>query len=220
MIVDGWFDWAARRIGPPEKVNSGVNPVSGLVCHSADGFEGGLWAQLANAPVSWHLTNLFDGSLYQHYPLTARCWHATAFNQAYVGIEHEGRGSVPLTPAQVATTKRVIDELAAWKGWEPKRPAAKGDLTATLYEHREVIWFGGTATACPSGRIPWDLLLEEDELTEEQQRLIDDREGRVVLDHLLVKHFNTRLSPAKNYVIIYDPVSQITQASIPVPSLP
>lgn len=136
----------------------------GIFLHSAEGYAGGLWANLNNINpplknrVSWHLTNLFTGELYQHYPLTARCWHATAANDDYVGMEHEGK--VPefpsLTEAQIVTSTRVIQELADHYGWAPRR--APG-LTQTLWEHREVTRLGGTATACPSGRIPWDEIM-------------------------------------------------------------
>jgi hypothetical protein len=161
VIVDGWLDYAIRKPGPVNKVNGGLNQVKGIFLHSAEGYADGLWGQLANGPVSWHLSNLFDGTLYQHYPLTAQCWHATAANNAYIGMEHEGK--VPnhpsLTEAQVATAKRVIADVSAWKGWQPRRTP---DLTQTLWEHREVTRLGGTGSACPSGRIPWEKILQQE----------------------------------------------------------
>lgn len=165
ITPDGWFDFAIRKPGPAHKVNGGRNSAIGIFCHSAEGYANGLWSQLTNAPVSWHLSNLFDGSLYQHYPLTAQCWHATAANNHFIGMEHEGRvpNEPTLTDAQVVTTRRVIAELAAWKGWTPSRPTGPTDTTHTLWEHREVVRLGGTSSSCPSGRIPWDKILEDED---------------------------------------------------------
>ena len=168
ITADGWIDWAKRdKPGPANKVNGGVNQVRGIFLHSADGFEPGLWGNLArNAgdgkDVSWHLSNLFDGTLHQHYPLTAQCWHATAANNNYVGMEHEGKppGNPSLTPAQLLTSKRVVAEIAAWKGWTPSRPKSEADTTHTLWEHKEVTRLGGSGTDCPSGRIPWVDILQ------------------------------------------------------------
>lgn len=159
MISNGWLDWAITKAGPADKVNGGVNPVKGLFCHSAEGYEAGLWVVLETYPVSWHLSNLKDGRLYQHYPFSAQCWHATAANNQYVGMEHEGKLGEPLTAAQKANSRRVIQDLSVYYNWAPRRPTTVTDLTATLYEHKEVVRFGGTGSACPNGRIPWDELL-------------------------------------------------------------
>lgn len=76
----------------------------------------------------------------------------------------------------------------------------------------------------PGALFPWaDLmtaLAQEDQLTAEEQRLLEDREGRVAVDWLLTKHFNTRLTPDRSHVIFYDPVSGVIAASLPAPSLP
>lgn len=75
-------------------------------------------------------------------------------------MEHEGK--VPenptLTDQQVETSRRVVSELEAWKGWKRSR----GGPLQTLWEHREVTILGGTGTSCPSGRIPWDKILAEE----------------------------------------------------------
>lgn len=172
-VVDGWLSWAIKMPGRPATgngFNPGTNTVKGLVFHSAEGFAGTLldpqsqWGYYS-AEYPWHLSNLLDGRLVQHYPFTARCWHGSAFNQDYVGMEHEGltpQGAVKgpvLNAGQIANGKRVIADLAAWKGWTPRRPTQSGDKTATLYEHKETVWFGGTSTGCPNNRIPWDLIL-------------------------------------------------------------
>jgi hypothetical protein len=156
VITDGWIDGVTRLPGNPEHVNGGINLVWGLFPHSAEGYAGTLLDLAVNGPLSWHMSNLKDGRLIQHFPFTAQCWHATAANNAFVGMEHEGVAGEPLTEAQIVNLVMVIKELAAWREWTPRRPMSATDLKATLYEHREVTRFGGSATACPSGRIPWD----------------------------------------------------------------
>lgn len=173
ISADGWLDWAVKMPGRPATgpgFNPGVNGVHGIVFHSAEGF-----AQTLLSPTSqwgyysalypWHLSNLLDGRLVQHYPFLARCWHGSAFNDNYVGMENEGKtpeGATvgpPLNDAQIANAQRVIADLSEWKGWKAKRPTSATDKTATLYEHTEVVRFGGSGTQCPSKRIPWDKVL-------------------------------------------------------------
>ena len=161
VTPDGWLTWATRLPGRAGKFNEGTNAVKGIFMHSAEGYAPHLLDLAVHGPLSWHGSILFDGTLYQHYPLTARCWHASAANQEYAGFEFEGK--VPedptLTDAQIATAARLTKDIAAWKGWTPKRPQNIADKTHTLWEHREVTRLGGSATACPSGRIPWDEIL-------------------------------------------------------------
>lgn len=176
MIVDGWLDKAIKLPGrvPVFDGKSGFNPgtngVRGLIFHSAEGWATTMldarsqWGYYS-AEFPWHFSNLLDGRLFQHYPLTLRCWHGSAFNQDYCGIEHEGVSPHPgkgplLNAAQIENDRLIIAEVSAWKGWRPKRPLYVTDLTATLYEHKETVWFGGTSTSCPNNRIPWDLILQ------------------------------------------------------------
>lgn len=171
----GWLDWAEKMPAPWSKTNGGINPVKGVFLHSAEGYADHLLDLAVNGPLSWHASNLMDGRFIQHYPFTARCWHATAANQSYIGIENEGVNGIDLSlnEAQIANAVRLIADLAAWKGWTPTRTA---DTTQTLWEHREVTRLGGSATACPSGRIPWDVILnrlnQEEDMTPELKALL------------------------------------------------
>ena len=155
--------------------------------HSAEGYASVLLDPSSqygyNGNHSWHLSNLMDGRLFQHYPLTARCWHGTALNQEYVGVENEGDApkEASLNDAQVANARRFIPEIAEWKGWNPRRPAYEGDTSHSLWEHNETVWLGGDATACPSGRIPWDKILEDAMSQEETNELADRRALSLVL---------------------------------------
>lgn len=201
ISADGWLDKAIRMEGRPITVgagfNAGYNPAKGIVFHSAEG-----WAQTLLSPTSqwgyysaefpWHFSNLLDGRLVQHYSLNVRCWHGSAFNDSYVGIEHEGvspeAGKGPLiNDAQIANDRLIIAEVSVWKGWAPKRPVYSGDKTATLYEHKETVWFGGTSTSCPNNRIPWDRILapaEEgpDMSQQDIEELADRRAAALVVD--------------------------------------
>lgn len=158
ITPDGYLDWAIRMPGPWNKTNPGQNPAKGIFCHSAEGYADNLLNLAVNGPLSWHCSNLMDGRLVQHYPFTARCWHAGAGpNQSYIGMEHEGVHTVEtsLNDAQVANAIMVIDELSKWKGWVPSR----GGVEQTLWEHIEAPLIGGLPSQCPSGRIPWDKIL-------------------------------------------------------------
>lgn len=169
MIVNGWLDWAIKMPSISGKVNGGVNPVRGIFMHSAEGYAGTLlnptsqWGY--NGGHTWHLSNLFVGPPVQHYPLTAQCWHATAANNNYIGVENEG--DYPKEPSlnanQIANAQRFIAEIAAWKGWIPSRPQSPTDISHTLWEHNEVVRLGGTSSECPSGRIPWGSILTPEE---------------------------------------------------------
>lgn len=144
--------------------------------HSAEGYASVLLDPAStygyNGKSSWHLSNLMDGRVFQHYPFTARCHHATAANQSYVGVENEGYApkEKSLNEIQVSNAVRFIKEISEWKGWIPKRPVSPTDISYTLWEHNEVIRIGGTSTACPSGRIPWqDILYQLDSPEEDDE---------------------------------------------------
>lgn len=202
ISADGWLSSAIRLEGRrpvfdgKSGFNSGTNPVKGIVFHSAEGWATTLldpksqWGYYS-AQYPWHFSNLLDGRLFQHYPLTLRCWHGSAFNDNYVGVEDEGVSKAPgdgppLNAGQIANAQMIIAEVSAWKGWQPKRPAFAGDKTATLYEHKETVWFGGTSTSCPNNRIPWDKILGGSPVTPEEELELADRRAAA----LVVKEIN------------------------------
>ena len=133
----------------------------GVVNHSAEGWRGGLVAQLANPNAgSWHFTVYQDGSIEQHYDSDAVAWHCGVrpewrreSNATLIGIEHEGVAGQPLTEAQYQASLKVNRRLFETYKWgEPKRV----EPGKNLWEHREL-----SSTACPSGRIPWDRLIAD-----------------------------------------------------------
>lgn len=167
MIVNGWLDWAVKRPGRTDFTYTGTNQVKGIFLHSAEGYKDYLHEHSVNGPLSWHFTNYLDGTFEQHHPITARCWHATAANFDYLGCENEGVGdkSLPHIPEptlnelQINNAVRLIQELQIYTGKMASRIWPSITLLG-LCEHNEVTRIGGSATACPSGRIPWVTIQE------------------------------------------------------------
>ena len=166
MIVDGFFDWAERMPGPANKVWPDTNSNEAVVFHSAVGSLQGVINVVfrpfnpGDETTKRSVTGVvgYDGGFVQFYPVTASPWAngSYEFNQRYLGFEFEGGAdtpetvSEPLTTAQVDAAVHILRDLAGWKNVSPtywERPW-------TLKEHRELV-----ATSCPSGRIPWDVIL-------------------------------------------------------------
>lgn len=166
MIINGWLDWAIK-LPSYKNTYEGTNQARGIFFHSAEGYRQTLLSNTSpygfNGNHSWHFTNMLRGDFYQHHPITDRCWHASAANFDYLGMENEGIGDPKkgrpdptLSIPQVNNAVRLIREISAYKGWEPTRPWSSTSIDHTLWEHNEVVRIGGTASACPSGRIPWE----------------------------------------------------------------
>lgn len=162
ITKDGWLDWAIKypRKDGELRVNPGENEAKGIFLHSAEGYKSNLLDLAISGPLSWHFSNMIDGTFYQHYPITARCWHATAANQSFLGMENEGTYQLEpsLNDLQVENAIRCIKEISTLKGWTPNRDIDYH--TRTLWEHNQVTELGGSSTACPSGRIPWDKIMK------------------------------------------------------------
>jgi len=152
-MPESWYPWAAAEPGPNWKTGAGdgrtVRDNKGAVLHSAEGYlEGAVSVLHGPRQASWHFTLCQDGRVFQHYPLEAITWHAGAANDDYVGIEHEGVAGQPLTPPQIEAGVNLLKWIALQDDW----PAF--ERSVTLFEHNEFM-----ATSCPSGRIPWDVLI-------------------------------------------------------------
>ena len=121
---------------------------------------------------SWGATNLCDGRFVQHFPITAQTWTSGSGypNNNFFCFENEGVAGEPLTQPQIDNIIRVGRELSALQGWKATRPTDADDTTASCYEHTECVRFGSAATSCPSGRIPWNIIIpainEEDDVAE------------------------------------------------------
>ena len=142
-----WIPWAEKLLGPANKQYQEANNIQGFVCHSVEGNLSSVLATLANPnrQASWHFTNAKNGTLYQHYPLTASCWASGSkeANTRYVAMESEGFAGEPLNDAQVANAVKLWMEL----GFTERQ--------VNLWEHNEVAtkWSPNAGpTACPSHR--------------------------------------------------------------------
>ncbi len=141
-------------------------PKRGEVKHDSVGPLTATLGVLDTHPInSWHFT--VDDVLYQHYPIDANCWHGNdtdpdgdvRANIDLVGVEHTRIGGLlALTPKQVELTTALSQWLMTNGGYsravrfgEPVPPG-----TWLMCEHNEV---GNSPTACPSGRIRWDVIM-------------------------------------------------------------
>ena len=92
-LKDGWYDWCVREPGPPDRVIYPMgNNLSVLIAHSLEGRRGGYSAMFdpARKPTAWHATVAYDGTLYQHYVVTAGLAASNDGNLRGPGIESEG----------------------------------------------------------------------------------------------------------------------------------
>lgn len=165
-----WLPFCVRRDGPPSKAGYPQFPVAipmrGEVKHSAEGGWDGAHAVLddLNRRSSWHFTIGYD-RVEQHYSLASKCWHAgdvgddqgVRANLELWGTEHLGVAGEPLTDYQVAATVKLTQALMREAGLATAhRSTAYGAFA--LPEHKEV---SDLPTACPSGRIPWGVIMPQ-----------------------------------------------------------
>ncbi len=183
-------------------------PKRGDVKHSAEGWRTALRSIIVNGQKSWHFTVLTDGVIWQHFPIDRHCWHATdtddddgvKANLDLVGIEHEGVAGQELTAEQVQSTVEISRFCAEQYNRDSnytRHPIYSADGWA-LVEHNEV---GNTPTACPSDRIPWDLVLEGLGGDEEEElfQLVEEGNGTVWVMHLDAGGFPMSRKEAKDW---------------------
>jgi len=157
-----WYPPAVRRAGPMWKT-SGLHAPFAAVYHSSEGnFTSDMNVLDGSIESSWHLYNPKQGTMLQHYPLNLLTWHARGYNRESIGVENEGLAGEPLTPTQVGNL-RGFSEWLVEQQW--LRGLTRGGLTQTLWEHNEVGLNQNPpyGTACPSGRIPWEAIMEKEE---------------------------------------------------------
>lgn len=156
--------------GPMSKTNQGACTAEGVVLHSmVGGFDSAMARMFGTGEknkASWHFSIRKDGRVYQHYDIFTSTWHAGGdWNLKLVGIEHEGgplnNVSEPLTEAQVRSSIDLVNWIAQMPEAWPLRRQGPGK---TLYEHNEVF-----PTQCPSGRIPWNRYLNQEQESVVQQ---------------------------------------------------
>ncbi len=181
---DGWFDWAVRDPGPPDRVLSNFRtPLTVYVCHSMEGvyhFPDGYTAMRdpRRFPTAWHWTKARTGTLYQHYPVWAHLQHGHSANILGPGGELEGFQNEPINNDQMRTDLRIIADINFYlerKGFKPLERDNRQLPQMTkrgLVEHREMTQAPNT-TQCPSSRYAplWAAL--EDDMSPEDKALLD-----------------------------------------------
>ena len=163
MSLD-WMSSAVRLDGPAFKTGYGGDERAlreGAVYHSMVGTMSYALEMLANPALakSWTFSNPKQGRLIQHYPVGKHAWGAGSkdANEKFVSCENEGGGpgneSEPLTQSQIDNLVELTVWLYTTQEWTT--------LTRriTMWEHRELQRFGSRATACPSDRIPWGIII-------------------------------------------------------------
>ena len=191
----GWFDWAFKA--PPHVpggTNGGRNGGKGMIPHSAVGdwdtlsdlmefLEGRITAPEGQR-ASWGGTNMKNGIFYQHFSVWEQTWTSGCgyANNNFFAFENAGGAyfpngdpnfSEPLTHLQTDNIIHIGRDLKAVQFWNPRRPINSADLDASLYEHNEMTRWGAAATACPSGRIPWNIIVPSLKEPEEDMAAIE-----------------------------------------------
>ena len=177
LSAEGYFSWALPHPGNERKVYPGRNANQGIVWHSAEGWLPYLLGYVAGPTgASWTGSIALDGRLYQHYPVTAKCWASgnAVANGQYWSFELEGVQGNPATPEQVETCLRIAAEFEAFTGLV----ATRTGFPRTMWEHNEVAEIAAPnagPTSCPSHRYdPFFAALDtEDGMTpEETKRMV------------------------------------------------
>lgn len=177
--------WLAGPVNKSGYPNVHVSEKRGEIKHSMEGSFESAMNLLANIQIqaSWHFSIKYDGTVYQHYWPTHITWHGgdKPQNVSHIGIEHEGVAGEPLTDAQTVATARLTAWLAGNRA-AVRFPALSDDWE--LAEHNEY-----HPTACPSGRIPWDSILElldgGEDVDEHYDGELNDRRWREVVQYWL-----------------------------------
>ena len=153
----------------------------GMVFHSMEGSLAGAFGRMdipldASNPytqASWTFSVGKDGTVYQHADTDDITWTNGSYeaNKRFWGVENEGRAGEPLTEPQYQGLLGLVRWIYPAHGLGFVRQQ-------TAWEHNEMGRFGSAATACPSGRIPWERLLtdfnmEDDMTPEEHERLVN-----------------------------------------------
>lgn len=149
----------------------------GIVAHSMEGSLRAAFGELdrPDRQASWHFSVAKNGDVYQHIETENISYASGSYeaNRRFWSIEHEGRAGEPLEPPQRVSTTGLMGWLLGIKGSAPVRGT-------TLREHREMVEFGAAATACPSGRIPWNEIIPALRTEDWLMALTDDQQTHLL----------------------------------------
>ena len=155
-----WASFAVRLDGPGHKTSYGGDERAlreGLVYHSMEGSLSVALRMLANPALqkSWTFSNPKHGQLIQHYAVGKHTWAngSRESNEKFVSCENEGVAGEPLTQSQIDN----LVELTVWAYTTQEWTTLTRRIS--MWEHKELQRFGSPATACPSDRIPWSIII-------------------------------------------------------------
>ena len=196
--MNEWCPFAVSLPGPINKQGYDINTRigKGAIIHSAEGEWPGMLGRLeSTAQVSWHFSILQRGVVVQAYPLSAICWHGGSPypNKRWVGIECEGRAGDPVSGVQLD----ALVGLLLWMDEQEQWPSFIHDRGGPILEHN---WF--YATACPSGRIPWEEVIDMAMLFQELKARLSALERYRGLTQAVFDNHEHRLNICTEYRII------------------
>lgn len=139
--------------------------------------------------------------------------HIAERNPEFIGCVLAGTFTTTLPgPAQLAGLKRSLLFIQA-----------NSDAGPGIFGHKQKA-IPSDPTACPGiiADTNWEEFLEEDELTIEEKRQLQDRDGRVILDWLTTMEVNVRYDPSvfPASLVFYKPSDGRIMGSVAVESLP
>lgn len=112
------------------------------------------------------------------------------------GINPSKAVNEPFTELQIQAAVRILQDLSAFDNvWSWSRPESPTDKDASLWEHNEMIRFGASPTACPSGRVPWDEIIDrlaEEDMDAALKDELRERRVRLLLDHNMLNFYTLR----------------------------
>ena len=177
----------------------------GIVVHSMGGSLAAGLGELDKIErrASWTFSSPKAGWLLQHFPLNLDTWASGSAeaNIHFTSVEHEGgppgNDSEPLTENQIANLVTLIKWLADVQAWPATRRLHE------LIEHREAVAvYGGGATACPSGRIPWNEILRRLSETEQED------------DMQLLGQYADKIPWTNSYLVFADASGNVKKAAV------
>lgn len=177
---DGWFDWAIREPGPPDRILSAFRlPLTVITFHSLEGYIGAYKAyeDPARFPTAWHDTNPKVGVILQHYSFFAHLQHGNAANVLGPGSEMEGRAGEPMTENQLRNNIRIIRDVNEYLVRHGRDPLTRDSRALAVGMKRGLVEHGEMGyTACPSGRYAplWAALAAPPPTPEDEMGMTDD----------------------------------------------
>lgn len=182
----------------------------GIVAHSMEGSLAAAFGELdrTDRQASWHFSVAKNGDVYQHIDTENISYASGSYeaNRRFWSIEHEGVAGEPLTAPQEFATTALMEWLLSNHGLSPQRHL-------TLWEHNEMTAYGAAATACPSGRIPWNTIIPA---LEEDNNMALEAEVKLLREQVdvLIQQMNAEIAFTENQKNINENITMVVQGQV------